>query len=110
MALHKPRVDGSTIYDHCKAVYETTGKWPEEFPEPDVPEEGSIIWDWYWELRKAASNGFSGPNPLSFLEIEAWMRLMKIDLHSKSLQLILIMDQQYLSCWYTEQKKNLKKG
>jgi hypothetical protein len=40
-----------------------------------VPEHGVFIWDWFWELRQSQPPGFSGPVPISNLELQAWCQL-----------------------------------
>ena len=40
-----------------------------------MPDYGAFIWDWFWELRQTQPPGFSGPVPVSNLELMAWCQL-----------------------------------
>lgn len=40
-----------------------------------MPENGAFIWDWFWELRQSQPPGFSGPVPISNLDLVAWVQL-----------------------------------
>lgn len=108
MKLHSPRADGSTIYEHCVAVYKSTGIWPEEYTEPIIPVSCEELWDWYWQLRQATPVGYAGPGPLLYSEIAEWAGLYQIKLQPMYLQLLLVLDRQYLNCWYENQKKQDK--
>lgn len=111
MVLQRRDANGNTLFDHCLVVEEQTGKWPEAYPPPQVPQDGVEIWTWYWDLRAAAAYGASGPGPLAFTEIEAWTRLVHVQLTPIDIQLLYALDQVYLGCWYEEQaRRNKSKG
>ncbi|OMQ42072.1 hypothetical protein BKP54_25365 [Ensifer sp. 1H6] len=40
-----------------------------------MPDHGAFIWDWFWELRQSQAPGFSGPVPVSNLELLAWCQI-----------------------------------
>ncbi len=108
LVLHREQTDGSTLFEHCKKVYDKIGEWPSEFPLPEIPEAVLHIWHYYWELRNCASYGFNGPNPLSYTDILSWLRLFQIDIPTRDLLLLLSLDREYLSFCYSEQKKKSK--
>lgn len=60
--------DGETRRERNEA-FETAS------PEVEVPDNGAFIWDWFWELRQSQPPGFSGPVPISNLELMAWCRV-----------------------------------
>lgn len=109
MVLQRQASDGSRLFDHCVVVEERTGKWPEEYPPPVVPELGADIWEWFWQLRSAAAFGMNGPGPLAFTEIEAWSRLLRVKIGPMEVRLLMVLDQQYLDSWYEEQKRRTPK-
>ena len=110
MALLRKDNSGSTLYEHCAAIEQQVGVWPEDYPRPEIPELGADIWDWFWQLRAAAAYGASGPSPLAYTEIEAWSRLFQTVLTPMEVRLIMALDQQYLDDWYAEQARNKPKG
>lgn len=42
---------------------------------PDFPDDLEHIWSMFLELNECRTNGFSGPNPISYQDIKAWMDL-----------------------------------
>lgn len=97
LALFARRRDGTAVMDHCRAVIEQTGLWPKDFPPPVVPLELLEVWEWYWELRRAAEVGRDGPGPLKFSEMLAWSRLRRIEPTSAELHWLTALDAAYLS-------------
>jgi len=54
------------------------------------------VWNWYCELSAArTSNGF-GLNPISYTEIDAWVRLLRIDVVPWEIRVIKNLDSMYL--------------
>ncbi|MDR2945991.1 MAG: hypothetical protein LBV79_04520 [Candidatus Adiutrix sp.] len=97
MALFAKRRDGTVMMEHCRAVIEQTGLWPKDFPPPVVPPELLAVWDWYWELRRAAEAGREGPGPLKFSEILAWARLKRLRLNASELRWLTVLDAAFLA-------------
>ena len=64
-------------------------------PEAEVPEAGYALWDWFWDLRSAQAPGFSGPAPLSNLEILAWVQLTGNLLRREEIAVLKAMDGRY---------------
>lgn len=61
-------------------------------PEPDVPDAGDHLWEWFWSLDAARpSNGF-GANPITYSEIEAWARLVDAEPSPDEVRVIKAMD------------------
>lgn len=94
--LFLPRKDGSVMIDHCISYESAKGEWPEEYPMPDVPDDGFEIWEDYWELRRATPSGINGAQSISFSEIDAWKRLYNKNLDVQGVYFIRILDEQYL--------------
>lgn len=84
------------LYTHLEQVEKATGKWPEEYAPLPPPEWTEHIWEVFWELRSHAKAGFSGPEHLSFLEIDAWERVRGIRLEPFVLDMILQMDAAFM--------------
>lgn len=97
LALFAQRRDGTVMMDHCRAVVEQTGLWPNDFPPPIVPPALMPVWDWYWELRRAAGTGRDGPEPLKFSEMLAWSRLKRKKLSQAELHWLTALDAAYLN-------------
>ncbi|NDV52158.1 hypothetical protein [Salipiger sp. PrR003] len=64
------------------------------------PEGSSPIWNAFMGLSRARSCGPSGPNPISYPEIEAWSRLMRVPLDPHHVDAIVALDEVWMSKAY----------
>ncbi|RVJ72234.1 phage tail assembly chaperone [Sinorhizobium medicae] len=60
-----------------------------------MPDSGAFVWDWFWELRQSQPPGFSGPVPISNLEIAAWCQLTGNIIRREEVSLIRAMDARF---------------
>ncbi|MDE1991657.1 MAG: hypothetical protein KGI75_04105 [Rhizobiaceae bacterium] len=60
-----------------------------------MPESGYALWDWFWDLRTAQAPGFSGPSPISNLEMLAWVQLTGNLLRREEIAVLKAMDASY---------------
>jgi len=63
---------------------------------PQIPDGGELAWSWFLALNRTRAMGFTGPNPISYSEIEAYARLHRWPLEKRHVDLILAMDRAYL--------------
>ena len=70
-----------------------------------VPAGGGLIWGWFIELSSARSWHMNGPNPITFIEIEAFSRLNLWDLKPHHISLIKAMDVVYIEHCLAAHKK-----
>jgi hypothetical protein len=66
-----------------------------ESPEAEVPDNGAFIWEWFWELRRSQPPGFSGPVPISNLELTAWCQLTGNVVRREELAILRTMDARF---------------
>jgi hypothetical protein len=64
-------------------------------PEPDVPDAGLPLWNWFWDLRAAQPQAAFGPATLSHQEILAWVLLTGNRLHREEVAVLKAMDAGY---------------
>ncbi|SKA26297.1 phage tail assembly chaperone [Consotaella salsifontis] len=64
--------------------------------KPRVPEAGRLLWRWFGELHDARGYGMTGPNPISFAEIEAWARLRRLPLQPHHVEILRAMDAAWI--------------
>lgn len=70
---------------------------------PVVPEAGNLLWSMFIDLSSGrSSNGF-GPNPISWAEIEAWMRVKRWPLAPHHVEILRAMDDAWLEDAYKRQ-------
>lgn len=65
--------------------------------EPDIPEIAAHVWQWFWALSERRSRGFDSPNPLTYLELDAWLRLTRNYVLPEEIDMIWQMDQAWLA-------------
>lgn len=64
------------------------------------------VWlDVFSRLSVARSHHGYGPNPISFSDIEAFCRLMRIPMQPHHVQLMLDLDAAWLECAYAKQQQ-----
>lgn len=60
------------------------------------PEAGVILWNVFGQLSGQRTWHAHGPNPISFADLEAYCRLMRLPLEPKHVGIILAMDRAWL--------------
>lgn len=64
------------------------------------PEGSAIIWNAFMSLSRARSCGPVGPNPITYPEIEAYTRLMRLPLEPQHVEAIAALDGVWLDRAY----------
>jgi hypothetical protein len=95
-ALSKKEPDGATRRQHLEQVAAATGITPPDLVGPDLPLELAYLLQWWAELSAARGQGFSGPLPLSFTEIDAWSRLTGSALTAFEVSVLRDLDRAFL--------------
>jgi hypothetical protein len=94
-----PRSDGSTLRSHLEAVERQTGKTPERLMVEPIPVEYGWHWHTWISLHSGRSYGAMGATPLTWLDIDAWARMMRVRLTELDLLVIRVID----SSWFVAQ-------
>lgn len=92
------------VITHLQKVEEVTGKTPPELKEYyDItfPDNLLSYWNDFLELNKKRSRTEEGDSSLSFVEIDAWSRLVGVPVSQFWLDVIEMLDQ----CWLRQQAK-----
>jgi len=82
--------------EHLEQVYKATGKKPQDLIGPSFPKEMSPQWSVFTELHRRRGHGFSGPLPLTFLDLDAWSRLTGNTLSGLDVRVIMLLDDTYI--------------
>lgn len=61
---------------------------------PEMNPEAERLWAWFLELNNARSGSGFGPNPIGYVELEAWSRLMNISLAPWEVRALRLTDAQ----------------
>lgn len=95
--LNKTDDNGVTEREHLEQVRKQIGHAPEGLENPTkFPNLILHIWSVFCVLNSARTAGFSGPNPITYTEIQAWKELTETPLTPWELQVIKRLDQVYL--------------
>nr|DAM33206.1 MAG TPA: hypothetical protein [Caudoviricetes sp.]DAR61089.1 MAG TPA: hypothetical protein [Caudoviricetes sp.] len=86
-----PKDSKSTIREHLTTIWEQTGFMPAELdlipPSPTI----SYLLQYFYELCQSRQIGMT-VNPLSFTEVDAWMRLSERPLEWWEIEVIKRLD------------------
>lgn len=63
---------------------------------PVVPEAGRLLWNFFVEMSDGRSGSGFGPNPISWAEMEAWMRVRRWPLTDAHISILRAMDRAWL--------------
>lgn len=113
-----PNEDGQTERESLEHVLEAS---PPDSPSylsayykiysgPQVPACLEHVWHWFHDLHSTRRAGFSGPDPLSFSEIQAWMNLTGTIVRPYEVQIIKALDNAFLKHMQKQQQKKKKKS
>lgn len=109
--LDKPKdgkPDGETLRQHLESLYDQTlraGK-PVRDPRLDIeaPEEVAHIVEAFTALHRRRGGGFGGVNPISYQEIDAWMRRTANHLLPWEVDVLTALDDEFVRHTNTVEK------
>lgn len=55
------------------------------------------LWEWFWELSDGRAEGFNSPQPIPYMEIDAWQRLTGVHIGVEGVKILKAMDSAFLS-------------
>lgn len=82
--------------EHLEQVEKQTGKTPKELSGPKFPHLISHVWFAFLSIGQSRTMGFSGPNPISMLDVKAWVELTNTPLSSRDIEAIRMLDLIYM--------------
>lgn len=71
-------------------IEDRTGQVLMEHPDPPV--DGSLIWQWFWELDAARNYGMNGPECITYPDIAAWAQLTHTEVEEWEVRALKSMD------------------
>lgn len=100
--------DGERVIDHVKKAAEAGNKAAQaQLDAATVPAAAEHVWLWYWELRASTPDGFSR-SPISFQEIDAWIRCTNLEPRAWEVRALRAMDVE-LHNFHAEKRDKDKK-
>jgi hypothetical protein len=98
--------NGSTLLDNLKAAQVNSGRTPKKLLDrKPPPQEGSYLLGWFQDLGSTRVYTENGPALIPYTEIRAWSKLSRIKLIPWELQVLRAMDNQFLTTWVENKKK-----
>jgi hypothetical protein len=77
----------------------------ESGPDIEPPSAGWHLWEWFWTQLHPRRR--SGPEALSWGELDSWSRMIGIRIEPEEAQMLMAMDDAYLR-ETREEQKNLR--
>ncbi|MDU9005741.1 phage tail assembly chaperone [Sedimentitalea todarodis] len=71
----------------------------------NLPVGARVIWNAFTALSRSRSYSNMGPNPISYVEIEAWCRLMRMPLQPHHVDIICALDRAWMNPGSTGEAK-----
>lgn len=62
-----------------------------------TPAGGSLLWSWFLDLNRTRTMHAAGINPISYADIEAYIRLTRQAIEPRHIAIIVAMDEAYLA-------------
>jgi len=91
--LNVPDDNGITQREHLEQVEKQIGHPPKELVNPyDPPSLLMHVWSAFCNLSLARTAGLNGPNPITYQEIESWMRLTGTPLEPYEIEMVKRLD------------------
>ena len=94
--LSIPDKDGVTEREHLIQVERQSGRTPLALQGPEFPELLEHVWTAFLLLNNTRGQGFSGPLPISYQEIDAWQRMTQNMLLPWEIEAVKRLDAIYL--------------
>lgn len=64
---------------------------------PPVPPQAEHVFLWFRDLSARRAQGFDGPQPISYADIDVWSRLTRTAIRPEEVRLLTSMDDAYLA-------------
>jgi len=64
-------------------------------PEPTIPEGGEYLWQLFWRISNRRLSNQSGPQPISFSEMQAFSACTGVNLEPFETDAVIAMDDSY---------------
>ena len=71
-----------------------------------VPPGGSLLWGWFMDLNAARTWHMNGPNPISYVDIEAYGRIHRWHLSAHHVANLRAMDAPYTDDFYSKRSSD----
>ena len=95
--LNRPDKDGVTEREHLEQVERQIGRRPEALEPPtEFPQLMSHVWSAFCVLSNSRTQGFSGPNPITYEQIKAWKELTETPVAPWEIEAIKSLDTVYM--------------
>jgi hypothetical protein len=95
--LNKPDANGVTKREHLEQVERQTKLSLKELEDPcEFPDLLVNVWSAFCDLSNCRTQGFSGPNPISYRDIKDYMELTDTTLSSREVKLLIKLDGVYM--------------
>lgn len=86
-----------------------SGEDVEDLENPDLPPAAEYLWTWFFRISKGRASYGYGAAPLTWGDLDAWMRITGVNLSPAEADILLSMDNAYISAMAKKNEKAAKK-
>lgn len=91
-----PNKDGTVEKEHLERLKQSGRDIAELEPPCEFPKLLSYIWAAFSVLNRRRSQGMNGPNPITFMEVDSWIKTTDQVIKPKDVETILKLDDVFL--------------
>lgn len=106
--MRLPDEHGKSRFETLRLFEKRTGKRHADLDGPDCDGALLYLYGWWRELDDARQSGCSGPDPISYAEMQAWARLTQRAPSVDEVQTLRRLDAAYLRMYSAEAAKRVK--
>lgn len=89
-------VNGVPLRTHLEHIVKITGKDDPDLYVPPFPEPIRRLWDKFLSLHDGRTYGINGVNPISYVDMDAWMRVTGNSLDEWEVKAVMRLDKAWL--------------
>lgn len=109
LRLEAEAPDGGKVRDHVeKAAAAGNEAARADLANAYIPAAAEHVWVWFWDLRASTPDGFAR-SPISFQEIDAWIRCANVAPRAWEIRALRAMD-AVMHTYFREKKDEAKSG
>ena len=98
-------VNGVPYRAHLEHLEKITGERDPELDVPPFPEPLRRLWDKFLSLHEGRTYGINGANPITYLDMDAWMRVTRNSLAPWEVTSIMKIDKAWIKVINTDEEK-----
>lgn len=106
---HKVQQGRGEEIEVTRSEYNAAFGYPSPDP-PEIPDEVSHVWEWWWQLNARRMPGFDSVAPLTYSDIYHWSVLTRTQVTPTEIAMLIKMDDAWLQAVNQEKREQRDRG